>query len=457
VRRVRAFFVVAAIAPEAVRAQGMDDLGVVWSKTYGTGIIVNIKSAPGGTYTAYGYHWTSTSSKLERLTGLLIEFDESGNILNSVTLRIPQSYIDTHSGALISNDANARFDVAFKTDDGGYLVFGRLLNRGAPDSEKQRNRNDAPGGSQFLTYGLWLVKFDNMMQPGTNELVRGLWAADGWRTSDGNFVVGGFDVSDKGTNTTASDSITLLRKYNHSGNVEVSQRDNYSDIRSIYKSPTSDDFIALGPNRLLRIDQNIEITGENLTSLSFPGIGAIPVGTISPTTENGGAFLGVFLNEVPGSSQNTYNNGSGFYKINTSNTLQFYKTVIPADTLFHAPLLLPGNSNSPKYIGTATKYNPSGIADGTIMYELTDEGTSFTYRTSDVFPSGTILKAVSQTDGFFSCGSANDQATIVKLSTCSSFTLDAGPELMFRTAGMVFLPERSVTPETPARWTIPGH
>ncbi|MDR0713519.1 MAG: VCBS repeat-containing protein, partial [Bacteroidales bacterium] len=459
VRRVRAFFVVAAlaviaaIAPEAVRAQDMDDLGVVWNKTYGPGTILNIKFAPGNphdTYTACGYPWTSTSSKLERLTGLLVEFDESGNILDSVTLRIPQSYIDDHPGALISDDASARFDVAFKTDDGGYLVFGRLLNRGAPISEKQTNwSGGTAANSPYLTYGLWLVKFNSAMQPVRNELVKGMWAVDGWRTSDGNFVVGGFDVSDKGVNTTAtSDSITLLRKYNHSGNVEVNQRDNYSDIRSIYKSLTGDDFIALAPNRLLRIDQNLKITGKILTSLTFPGMGAIPVGTISPTTENGGAFLGLHLNEVPGQPSATYNNGSGFYKIDASNTLQFYKTVIPGDTLFQSPLLLPGNSNPPKYIGTANVYDNLGVVTKTIMYELTDSLTtgdlSPAIRTSDVFPSGTTLKAVSQTDGFFSCGSVNDQATIVKLSTCSSFTLNAGPELTLRTAGMVFLPERTV-------------
>ncbi|MDR0698414.1 MAG: hypothetical protein LBG28_04220, partial [Tannerella sp.] len=141
---VRAFFVVAvlaviaAVAPEAVRAQDMDDLGVVWNKTYGPGSILNIKPAPGGTYTACGSAGTSVSSKLERLTGLLVEFDESGNILDSVTLRIPQSYIDSHT---IADDVHTQFEVAFKTDDGGYLVFGRLMNRGAPDEEKQHNWN----------------------------------------------------------------------------------------------------------------------------------------------------------------------------------------------------------------------------------------------------------------------------------------------------------------------------
>jgi hypothetical protein len=95
VQRVQTFFavallaVLAVVAPEGLRAQDMDNLGVVWNNTYGPGAILNIKPTLDGNYTACGYIWTSVSPKLERPEGLLVEFDESGNALKRATLRIP--------------------------------------------------------------------------------------------------------------------------------------------------------------------------------------------------------------------------------------------------------------------------------------------------------------------------------------------------------------------------------
>jgi hypothetical protein len=434
--------------PDALRAQGISDLGVVWSKTYGTGTIRNIKPNTDGTYTACGYPWVDgVGSKLDRLTGLVVEFDESGSMLWRATVQIPQSYIDNHPGNGIGASALAQFDVAFKTDDGGHLAFGRLLNTGAPSSEKQPNWNASSLGSQFLTEGFWIVKFDAAGEVERNELVRGMWAIDGWRTSDDNFVVGGFDVSYRGINGTGTDSITLLRKYDQNGDTIKTNKANYREITAIYKYPVSDGFIAVTPDRFLRIDQNLNIIAKSFSSLNFPRIEVPSSGMITPTKEDGGAFIPVTLEVRANDPKGNYERGFGFYKVDAYDLLKHYKTWIPHDTIVSAPLLLPGNSNPAKYIGTATLYNSSGIATAIRMYELTDNTAppSFDFVLGDPYPSGTTLKTVSQVDGFFSCGSDGGLATIAKLSTCAKFTIDAGVSgVTLRTAGRIVLPARTI-------------
>ncbi|MDR0575514.1 MAG: hypothetical protein LBG96_16100, partial [Tannerella sp.] len=382
----------AAALPDALRAQGIDDLGVVWSKTYGTGTIRNIKPNTDGTYTACGYPWVDgVDPKLDRLKGLVVEFDESGSMLWSATVQIPQSYIDNHPDGGIDAAAYAWFEVAFKTDDGGHLAFGRFANRGAPNSEKQPNWNSSSAGSQYLTEGFWIVKFDAAGAVIRNELVRGLWAIDGWRTSDDNFVVGGFDVSYRGINGTSADSITLLRKYDQNGDTIKTNKANYREITSIYKYPTTDGFIAVTPDRFLRIDQNLNITAKSFSSLNFPLVKVPSSGMITPTKENGGAFIPVSLHVLSNDTQGNYQRGYGFYKVDASDQLKYYRTWVPHDTIVSAPLLLPGNSDPAKYIGTATLYNSSGIATAIRMYELTDTvaTSSFGFVLGDPYPSGT--------------------------------------------------------------------
>jgi hypothetical protein len=71
------------------------------------------------------------------------------------------------------------------------------------------------------------VKFNSATQPVRNELVRGIFPADRWRTSDGNFVVGGFDAVDPPGSTS---NLTLLRKYDQNGDMLVNKQNNFREI-----------------------------------------------------------------------------------------------------------------------------------------------------------------------------------------------------------------------------------
>jgi hypothetical protein len=399
-------------------AQSIDDLGVVWSKTYGQGNILNIKHNAGGTYTACGWPWQDgVSTKLERLTGLVIEFDESGNELRRATASIPQSYINTHPGDSIANDAYARFNVAFKTPDGGFLAFGSLSNKGAPLDEKEYSWNSGDFiNSQYSTNSVWIVKFNSDLSIASNTLVRGREIVDGWLTSTGTYFIGGFDASETRLNPFDGKGMTLLREYDQSGALLQDKQDTKSQVTGVYQYPDGSYIVAAG-SRFFRVSSSLVV--GNAIGLKNLVPGAEPwLRSISPSSD-GGIFIGYHLDVDALNVVNSYTSGSGTYKLNSSNAVVYGKTWIPADTIFQAPLLLPGSTN--KYIGTATLYNTSGGIINYRIYELTDNGTSFAYRTGDYYPSGTSLKTVSQTDGFFSCGRSSGQAAIAKLSTCAKF------------------------------------
>ncbi|GHT43249.1 hypothetical protein FACS189438_0020 [Bacteroidia bacterium] len=154
----------------------MDQMGVVWSKTYGPGAINNLKpilTGAGGGYVAAGQAWntTSTPAGIGRCVGLLIEIDESGNKIREATATIPQTYINTHADL---SAANATFEFAFKTNDGGYLAFGVLQDPNAPEDEREYDHaTNTPKGGPYLTKGIWIVKFNSLLQVVSNEMVRG--------------------------------------------------------------------------------------------------------------------------------------------------------------------------------------------------------------------------------------------------------------------------------------------
>ncbi|MDR1102342.1 MAG: VCBS repeat-containing protein, partial [Tannerella sp.] len=415
-----------ASAVFSARAQGIDDLGVVWNKTYGPGTIRNIKPNPNDAgYVACGEPWNnSTPTGQQRLYGMVIEFDESGNELRRATAQIPQSYITAHT----VDHAVAYFNIAFKTDDGGYLAFGTLQNVDAPLNEKEYDWSTSTyASSPHLVTGVWIVKFNAALEVVKNTLVRGRSImGNGWRTAGNTFLVGGFDAS-RGENQNASNNstdITLLREYDQDGDLLVDRRSNYREIAALYKYPDNS-FVATTPDRILRIDASLNITSATyLTSLQLPDLTVPYIQGVSPT-QDGGLFISTRLHSLTDVVDN-YKKGLGFYKLGSSDAVEYYKTNVPGDTLFYAPFLLPGGDNPPRYVGTANFYNSSGSYTGNKIYELTDNG-AFTFRVGDPYPDGTALKTVSQTDGFFSVGgTSTGLAAIAKLSTCAAFKLDVG-------------------------------
>ncbi|MDR2764842.1 MAG: hypothetical protein LBB90_07410 [Tannerella sp.] len=408
------------------KAQSIDDLGVVWSKTYGQGTILNIKHNPGGTYTACGYTWIDgVSSKYERLEGLVVEFDESGNELQRATARIPQYYINSHPGSSISDDASARFSSAFKTDDGGYLAFGYFYNPGAPVGEKEYswNTNDFVN-SQYIATGIWIVKFDAGGTVIKDTLVNGRYTNNGWAASDtpNTYVIGGLD---RGQNIDR----TLIRRYNKNGEIIADHLASYGEMNIFNQNPDGS-FIATTGQTILNIPQSLSgISSIAINTALTPETGVNRWSrAITPTTD-GGYFLTLNLHSVSTDYTQTYAYGNGLYRINAAKTASsWYKITIPGDTMFHAPLLLPGSSNPPKYIGTASLHQTSyQNITGYRMYELTDSLTSYSYRVGNAFPNGTALNTVSQVDGFFSCGTDSPgHAAIAKLSTCAKFKLNVG-------------------------------
>jgi hypothetical protein len=359
------------------------------------------------------------------MDGLIVEFDESGNELRRATATIPQSYKNNHT----TNRAYAAFNVAFKTPDGGYLAFGTLRNVDAPVSEKQYSWKTGDfAQSDDLVTGVWIVKFDANLQVVKNILARGRSVIDGWLTNDNTFLIGGFDASrDENQNPSyATTNITLLRKYDQNGNLIKDLRRNDREISSIYKYPDGS-FVATTPDRLLQIDATAsKISVTSMNSEILPGSSNYWIRSVSPA-QDGGVFICTNLNSSSHSYTN-YMNGSGFYKLSNLYKYVYSKLNKPADTIFMSPLLLPGTTS--KYVGTATVQKVSNSTvevAGNRIYELTDNGVSAKFRIGDSYPDGTSLRAVSQVDGFFSCGrNANGQAAIAKLSTCANFKLDAG-------------------------------
>ncbi|MDR1720396.1 MAG: hypothetical protein LBR67_09820, partial [Dysgonamonadaceae bacterium] len=423
---------------QQLHAQGIDALGVVWEKTYGEGSVSRIKATQDGNYVAAGQAWTgSTTPGIGRLRGLVIEFNETGEEIRSAIATIPQSYISGHT---VTN-ATAYFRFAFKTDDGGILAFGTLYNPDAPASERQPNWG-AVATPGYLSYGTWIVKFDANLNVTSNNLVRGMQPNNGFRTSDGNYVVGGFDANFDLSTTGGMPGITMLRKYNQQGTLLVDKQDSYREIRDIYKFPNSDAFVAITPDAVLNIDASLNMTRVYFSAMLPSGEAPNPSGSsVTPSTDNG-TFVCTWLASVANNAQQTYNGGAGFYKFTSSNTIAYKYLRIPSDTVFSAPLLLPGATN--KYVGVATPYNSAGNGIASLIYELTDNG-SFTHRVGVAYPAGTSLNAISNVDGFFSAGSYGNHAKVAKLSTCANFKLNlAGSSSVTMTNGQTF-PSRTIT------------
>ncbi|MDR2125428.1 MAG: right-handed parallel beta-helix repeat-containing protein [Prevotellaceae bacterium] len=424
-KKILTIILFAALVATTVNAQGIDDLGVVWSKTYGEGRIFNIKHNPGGTYTACGWILQYTGNKHARV-GLIIEFDESGNELRKVMVKIPQSYINSHQG----DKYDYWFTSAFKTDDGGFIAFGGLFNPDADLSEKEPDWDEIGdiNESYFLTNGAWIVRLNSDMNIVSNKLVRGVSFNDGYRASDGNIVVAGFDITGKGYQGSSTDSITMLRKYNQNGSLLIDKRNKLREIRSIHQYPDGS-FVAITPDRLLRINgSSLNTTSVYLNTIpeltGVPNFGSIG---LSPVTD-GGIFFTAHMDAHKNPVTN-YQNGAAMYKLSATNQLVYKKENIPSDTIYYPPLKLPDDVTPVKYVGTATVREVVGTNVATVdnlIYELTDDG-SFTYRVGNPYPEGTALKAVSQVDGFFSCGiNENGEAAIAKLSTCAYFKLETG-------------------------------
>jgi hypothetical protein len=431
-RLVKGLFLLVLLAGVGhLRAQ---DLGVVWSKTYGPGNIRNIKPNPNdGGYVACGQPWTPASPENgnDRLYGLIIEFDESGNEIRRATVKIPQSYI---TGRTVTR-AKAVFSVAFKTVDGGYFAAGTLSNIDAIASEKGPNWG-AP--HENLKNGTWLVKLDANLNVRLDTIVRGISITDGYRMEDGNFLIGGCDNATQ---------LLLLRKYDQNGGLLIDRNTStYREIVSIYKYPGTDEYIASTPSQQFRIS-----TGNlNPSSITATMSGGNPYTTSITPGPGNGFFLNYYLS-LSTDNEISYTNGNRLAKYAADNpTAVYYKELIPADTLFLAPLLLPGATD--KYVGTAQVLGgSSAIVTGNYMYELTDNGSTYTCRTGASYPNNTALKTVSQTDGFLSCGTTDAAgaglAAIAKLSTCANLKLNVGAtaENLIVQSGSAHFPGRTVT------------
>ncbi|GHV52657.1 hypothetical protein FACS1894181_15920 [Bacteroidia bacterium] len=420
----------------------MDQMGVVWNKTYGPGVINNLKPVAGGGYVAAGRTWTTAiPAGIGRCEGLIIEINESGDTIRTATATIPQTYINTHSDL---SRAEATFSFAFKTNDGGYLAFGYLQDQNAPEIEKEYDwATYTRDGGYELTNGLWIVKFNSQGQVVSNTMERGRSLANGWQMQDGNFLMGGYDAAHPAGSDNA-DSITMLRKYNQSGEMMIDKRGGYREIRDIYQYPGTDNYLATTNTWVLQINASLVSTVTRIDTLSLPGVTVPSVQSITPSLD-GGFFISTYLYNS-NIATDRYNNGIGIYKVDNANTYVYDKRNIPADTLFTAPLHLPGSSPA-KYIG-AMRSSPDGINYSPYyMYELTDTG-SFSFRVGNPYPNGTTLRTVSQSDGFFSSGTNAGNASIAKLSTCSNFILNIGPtaeQLLVDDTSMASFAGRNIT------------
>ena len=407
-----------------VKAQGVDDFGVIWKKSFGTGVIHNI--TPNNTtdandkgYIACGYSAT--------YTGLIIEFDEIGNEIRKTTYTPPTS-IYASSG--ISN--SFRFRAAFKTNDGGILAFGDIMDYGATEAEIHSRIYG------LLSNGIVIVKFDKNLNVVKQQRVRGARAIQGVQISDRNFLIAGFDTNVKESNA----NITLLRKYDQNGNLLVDKRSDYLEIVSILKYEGSDTFLAHTTNRVLKIDatptagnpHQLAITSTMLIT-GRPGMSEIiyPYMQNATPSSDGGILFSTTLNSNANATQN-WTNGRGFFRLNKNNDLVYKKINKPFDEYFHAPLLLPGNLST--YIGmyyklkTANGSTPPSDTNPHIpyIYQLIDDGT-FNTKIGMELPLGVSLKTTSRTDGFFLAGgNTTDGAIIMKLSTCATFKVTTLPE-----------------------------
>jgi hypothetical protein len=286
------------------------------------------------------------------MQGLLIVFDESGNELRraTATVAIPASLQSKHT---TTTRANAHFTVAFKTSDGGYLAFGTFRNYDAALTEKQYDwGTESYSGSQWLINGAWIVKFNSNLQVVTNTLVRGRHIQDGWVTNANQFLIGGFDAQNA-SNQDINEimiNLTLLRTYDHNGNLINDFRQDNREINALYKYPDGS-FVAATPDRLLSINAAVNsATSTTLTTTILPGATNPYVMSVSPIS-GGGVFVNTYLHNENVPSL-TYTNGVGLYKLNSSNNHVYHKNDIPAATIYSAPYLLPGATT--KYVGTAT-------------------------------------------------------------------------------------------------------
>ncbi|GHV53975.1 hypothetical protein FACS1894181_17870 [Bacteroidia bacterium] len=418
----------------------MDQIGVVWNKTYGTGVINNLKPVAGGGYVAAGRAWTSTiPAGIGRCVGLLIEINESGDPIREARVPIPQTYIDAHPDL---SAANATFEFAFKTNDGGYLAFGVLQDPNAPASEQEYNWNTGTPGPE-LTNGIWIVKFNSQGQVVSNTMERGRRLPNGWQMADGNFLVGGLDAAEPPGSSDGT-KITLLRKYSQDGVLLIDKRGGYRNINAIYQYPGTDTYLATTPDRVLRINSSLDTTSTMINSLSLPEVTTPYTRSITPSLD-GGFFIITYLNNsIDPTTQ--YSNGIGTYKVNSADSSVYNKIDIPADSIFDAPLHLPGSFPA-KYIGAMRASLGGNNYSPYYMYELTDTG-SFSFRVGGLYPNGTTLRIVGQEDGFFSSGTTAGNASIVKLSTCANFILNAGSteeQLLVDDASMAAFAGRNIT------------
>ena len=426
-----------AVTAVTAVSQGIDELGVVWSKTYGVGGINSIKpikASLGGGYVAAGWAWRAENNPegVERTRGLVLEIDESGNEIRRAIATVPQSYINSHTPVQLTG-MEARFVVAFKTDDGGYIAFGVLSNSTAPMNEREMDWGPTGGAgkSPNLINGIWVVKFNADLSIYENKIENGRTISSGWQMQDGGFIIGGYDSSTGNNNT--STNITLLRKYSQLGVRSLDRRGDLREITDMYKYKDTDNYLAITPDYISRIDVSLNSTNKLFTALGADGI-ITPYGYSVSPSQDGGAFVALNLKSTSVTLDN-YNNGAGLYKFNQALSAATYnKRRKPADTMFYAPLLLSGASPQ-KYVGSARIVGtPPNYQPGNYMYEWTDNGASYSYRFSDAvnvndrkYPNNTRLNLAGTTDGFFSVGQSDaGLAAIAKLSVCANFVIDVG-------------------------------
>ncbi|MDR0536442.1 MAG: T9SS type A sorting domain-containing protein [Tannerellaceae bacterium] len=253
----------------------MTNLDAVWKKTYGRGLIRSIKPTMHGTYIAAGQTWISSDAPGNKKEALLIEIDESGNVIREIKQK-PVKYVGGNQ--VVDNRApaevTAHFRFGFKTPDGGYLAFGQITDNTAKPwkcefaGDRKGNWYQFPNNTidrctrgPELSDGIWIVKFSASGQMQREELVRGRYPSDGWQVGN-QFIISGCDKNaiswpvngdatagvvdnDADRNNTMRKGETLLRRYTYNTSTNFidinlnNNEDKYEAFKNVFNTTSA--------------------------------------------------------------------------------------------------------------------------------------------------------------------------------------------------------------------------
>lgn len=403
------------------------NMGVVWERdnfTTSTSSIGNITKQTDGTYLGCGYVYQNN-----KRVGFIVHFNESGKTLGTYVLTPPSNAPEWATGTPTSTLKHA-----YLTNDGAILAFGTIENAGAPANLKGRDINGTNGQ---LRNGLWVTKVN---QSDKSVLLNRLdrnnsFLNNSYRIDPNKIMLTGFDYD-----ASNSGNDTFLRVYDMNGDWTY---DNYSTPNAKRVnipwtaaikdySPTSyaitgrDGIYEIRKSDYSMVSPTPFITGYNVNNGTGGDQGCIPIvhnmGIPHPLfgEKKGGFWVVSRIGYTVAPGQPNKYFGVVFYEKDNANILKECKVLSKQDVNinnvnYSLPLQLPGSDKY--YVGTKSNYGKNqiyicedDINRGFIIHDFPD-----TYKYN------TVLNIASITDGFFSCGSNNGHAAIVKYSTCSDF------------------------------------